>query len=114
MSQKHIHVGTHSNDGTGTPARTAWGYVESNFNELYAMAAGVNHWRGAYDLSVNAYPSSGGTGTSGIPGEGDVWYIAVPGTVVVTGLGSITLNVNATLTYKNGDTDDPASWIVKQ
>lgn len=74
----------------------------------------VNHFRGAYDLSVNAYPSSGGTGASGVPGIGDHWYVSVPGAVDVTGLGTITLEVNALLFYKGGTVTNASSWIVKQ
>lgn len=115
MARKSIYVGSAPNSGDGTVARTAWGYVEANFIELYAMSAGVNHWRGAYDLSVNEYPSSGGTGDGGVPGAGDEWYVSVSGQVEVTGLpGTVTLNVNALLKYKGGDPTLAASWIVKQ
>jgi hypothetical protein len=77
-------------------------------------AATVDHWRGAYDLSVNAYPSSGGTGTSGVPGAGDEWYVSVPGSIDVTGLGTITVNANSLLKYKGGDPTLASSWIVTQ
>jgi hypothetical protein len=38
MSQQYINVGGSANDGTGTPIRTAFQYVNSNFNQLFAIA----------------------------------------------------------------------------
>jgi hypothetical protein len=84
------------------------------FGEDIADSFSNNQWRGAYDLSVNAYPSSGGTGASGVPAAGDTWYVSVAGDVDVTGLGTITLNPDAILIYKGGDATLAASWIVKQ
>lgn len=39
----------------------------------------VNHWRGAWDASGNAFPSTGGNGPGGAPEAGDEWYISVGG-----------------------------------
>jgi len=33
--KRDINIGTIANDGTGTNWRTAWGYTDSNFNEVY-------------------------------------------------------------------------------
>lgn len=38
MAKQTINVGTLANDGTGDPARTAFGKCNSNFDELYAGA----------------------------------------------------------------------------
>lgn len=35
MTQQIINVGAVANDGTGTPLRTAFQYINSNFTELY-------------------------------------------------------------------------------
>lgn len=77
------------------------------------QVGGIN-FRGAYDLSVNAYPSSGGTGTGGVPAPGNMWYVSVPGSVDVFGLGVITLERGATLLYIGGTVTSPNSWVVKQ
>ena len=55
----------------------------------YADALVVGLWddRGAYDASVNAYPSSGGSGTAGAIKKGDIWTVSVAGTVVTLGVG---------------------------
>lgn len=74
----------------------------------------INNWRGAYDLSVNAYPSSGGTGASGVPAPGNEWYVSVPGDVDVTGLGVITLYYGALLKYLGGTVSSASSWKVTQ
>lgn len=51
--------------------------------EAYADALVVGLWddRGNYDASVNAYPSSGGSGTAGAILKGDIWTISVGGTL---------------------------------
>lgn len=36
MTQQIINVGTKAGDGTGTPIRTAFTYINENFTELYA------------------------------------------------------------------------------
>jgi len=35
MAKQDIFIGTVANDGTGTNWRTAWGYTDDNFNEMY-------------------------------------------------------------------------------
>lgn len=49
----------------------------------YVDAAVVGLWddRGNFDASVNAYPSSGGSGTAGAILKGDIWTISVAGTL---------------------------------
>lgn len=41
MAQQHLNVGTTANDGTGDAVRTAAQKIESNFNELYGVTAGL-------------------------------------------------------------------------
>lgn len=81
-----------------------------------SSASGQSNWRGAYDLAANTpnYPSSGGTGVSGVPGEGNTWYVSTSGDLDVTGLGVVTLNVGAILIYLGGTVSSPASWRVIQ
>ncbi|RYL22172.1 phage tail protein [Acinetobacter piscicola] len=59
MSKQTINVGSAANDGTGTPTRTAFQYVNANFNELYGAVGGGN------GTIPNAIPiSKGGTGAT--------------------------------------------------
>lgn len=62
--------------------------------EAYADSLVVGLWddRGSFDASVNAYPSSGGSGTAGAILKGDVWTISVAGTLPtaqVVGVGDL-------------------------
>lgn len=41
MTKEVINIGATANDGTGTPNRTAWGMVNSNFDELYGFIDGL-------------------------------------------------------------------------
>lgn len=59
MSKQTINVGAAANDGTGTPTRTAFQYVNANFNELYNAVGGSN------GTIPNAIPiANGGTGAT--------------------------------------------------
>lgn len=71
---------------------TMLGALTLNANAMTALqpvtlqqmnAALVGLWddRGNYDASVNAYPSSGGSGTAGAILKGDIWTISVAGTL---------------------------------
>ncbi len=79
-----------------------------------ASQFGVNHYRGVYDLSTEAYPSSGGTGTGGIPAAGDYWIGGNSGDFDVEDIGTVTLFRGAMLIYIGGTVSDPNSWVVKQ
>lgn len=56
---------------------------DSKANKTYVDALVVGLWddRGNFDASVNAYPSTGGSGTSGAILKGDIWTISVAGTL---------------------------------
>lgn len=88
--------------------------IRVRLNSRCSSGTSTGNWRGAYDLSVNAYPSSGGTGLSGIPSSGNEWYVSVAGDLDVTGLGIITVNPGALLKYLGGDVTLPESWKVTQ
>ena len=40
MSKKIINIGSSENAGNGDPLRTAFGKINDNFNELYAVTGG--------------------------------------------------------------------------
>lgn len=94
--------------------------VQDGVNKKVAVSnigggGGTAYWRGSYDLSVNAYPSSGGSGTAGAIQSGDEWYVSVGGDLDVTGLGVITINPGAiikSLVDTPGST--PGNWRVIQ
>src|SRR5687767_4456297 len=72
MARQVINIGQYPNDGTGDKIRVAYQKINEMTEELYALAAGgLNRFRGAYDLSLEEYPSTGGNGVDGIPAEGD-------------------------------------------
>jgi hypothetical protein len=51
----------------------------SPFLDYYQKTAGLWNDRGNYDASSNAYPITGGSGTSGAVKKGDTWLISVAG-----------------------------------
>jgi hypothetical protein len=61
-----------SDSSTATVATTA---------DVTSASLGLWDDRGAYDASVNTYPASGGSGTSGAILKGDIWTISVAGTL---------------------------------
>lgn len=83
--------------------------VKTTFNAVASLM-----FRGAYDLTAAAYPSSGGTGVLGVPSIGNWWYGINSGDFTVEDLGIITLYRGAMLIYIGGTVTNPASWIVKQ
>jgi hypothetical protein len=78
-------------------------------------SGGVEHWRGSYDASVDAYPSSGGSGGGGSIQAGDEWYISVSGDLDINGLGVTTVYPGALLkALVNTPGTTPANWKVIQ
>ena len=65
--------------------------------------AGLLNYRGAYDASVNLYPSSGGSGAAGAVMKGDMWVISVAGT-----MGGVDIQIGDSL-IANVDTPGQAS-----
>lgn len=111
MSQQIISIGAAPDDDTGDNLRTAGDKINDNFSEVYAGL----HWRGAHDLSANAYPSTGGSGSSGDIQSGDEWYVSVSGDLDVSGLGVITISVGALLkALVDTPGTTPANWKVIQ
>lgn len=64
-------------------AQAAADLTAENNAKAYADSLVVGLWddRGDFDASVNAYPSSGGSGAAGAIKKGDTWQISVAGTL---------------------------------
>lgn len=73
-----------------------------------ATITGSDHARGAYDASVNLFPSTGGSGAAGAIKMADYWFISVAGT-----LGGEPAAVGSTL-YALTDTpgQTAANWQI--
>jgi len=46
-----------------------------------SLVVGLLDYRGGFNASVNAYPSTGGSGTGGAILKGDMWVVSVGGTI---------------------------------
>jgi len=82
----NINKPTTAADISAEPAgavTTHTGAVDPHGDRAYADGLVVGLWddRGNFDASVNAYPSSGGSGTAGAILKGDIWTISVGGTL---------------------------------
>lgn len=79
----------------------------------YAEGLVVGLWddRGNFDASVNAYPSSGGSGTAGAIMKGDIWTISVTGTLP-TGLVVEVGDTVRALVDSPGNTQ--SNWAIAQ
>lgn len=64
--------------GTITDQTDLVAYVGS---QISAAVTGLFDDRGNFNASVNAYPSSGGSGTAGAILKGDIWTVSVAGTM---------------------------------
>ena len=74
--------------GTGATAASSAvsshsGATDPHGDRAYAESLVVGLWndRGNFDASVNAYPSSGGSGTAGAILKGNIWTVSVGGTL---------------------------------
>lgn len=75
------------------------------------VQAGLYDDRGNYDASVNAYPSSGGSGAAGAIRKGDKWRINVPGTLPTDQFVENTDEVRALV---DGATNTQSDWAITQ
>lgn len=80
------------------------GYADSLVTDLWDD-------RGNFDASVNAYPSSGGSGSAGAILKGDLWTISVAGTLPIAQSVEIGDTVRA-LVDTPGNTQ--ANWAIAQ
>ncbi|HIB8185136.1 TPA: phage tail protein, partial [Acinetobacter baumannii] len=65
MTKQVINVGSAANDGSGTPARTAFQYINANFTEVYDFLTGTTN---ATTLPAALPIAKGGTGASSAAG----------------------------------------------
>lgn len=82
-------------------------------DRAYAEGLIVGLWddRGNFDASVNAYPSSGGSGTAGAILKGDIWTISVGGTMPTAQVVGVGDTVRA-LSDTPGNTQ--ANWAIQE
>lgn len=87
--------------------------LSSYATKAYADALVVGLWddRGNFDSSVNAYPSSGGSGTAGAIKKGDIWTVSVAGTLPTSQVVEVGDTVRA-LVDTPGNTQ--ANWSIQQ
>lgn len=106
-------IATDSSNRFVTDAEKAtWNSAEQDAKD-YADSLVVGLWddRGNYDASVNAYPSSGGSGTAGAILKGDIWTISVAGTLPTGQVVEVGDTVRA-LIDTPGNTQ--ANWAIAQ
>jgi hypothetical protein len=100
-------------EGSGTIALTSDVTLAIATAEAYADSLVVGLWddRGSFDASVNAYPSSGGSGSAGAILKGDIWTISVAGTLPTSQVVNVGDTVRA-LTDTPGNTQ--ANWAIAE
>lgn len=76
-----------------------------------ALVVGLWDDRGAFDASVNAYPSSGGSGTAGAILKGDIWTISVAGTLPT---GQVVEPGDTVRALVNTPGNTQANWAISQ
>lgn len=79
--------------------------------QMNAALVGLWDDRGNFNASVNAYPSSGGSGTAGAILKGDIWSVSVAGTLPTGQLVEVGDTVRA-LVDTPGNTQ--ANWAIGQ
>jgi len=89
------------------------GATDPHGDRAYADSLVVGLWddRGNYDASVNAYPSSGGSGTAGAILKGDIWTVSVGGTLPTAQVVGVGDTVRA-LIDAPGNTQ--ANWAIQE
>lgn len=75
VANKSTSVSTDGSSDTKYPS------VKAVKDYADGLVAGLLDFRGAYDASGNAYPTTGGSGTAGAVLKGDMWIISVAGTL---------------------------------
>lgn len=94
-------------------AQAAADLAAENNAKTYADGLVIGLWddRGNFDASINAYPSSGGSGSAGAILKGDIWTISVAGTLP-TGQVVEVGDVVRALVNTPGNTQ--ANWSIQQ
>lgn len=89
VANKSVSVPTDAASDTKYPS------VKAVKDYADGLVAGLLDYRGAYDASGNAYPTTGGSGTAGAVMKGDMWAISVAGT-----LGGVAIQVGDAIIAK--------------
>jgi hypothetical protein len=102
-----------NNLDTETTARIAGDAATLASANTYSDGLVLNLWddRGNFDASVNAYPSSGGSGTAGAIKKGDIWTISVAGTLPTSQVVEIGDTVRA---KQDTPGNTQANWAIQQ
>ena len=89
------------------------GATDPHGDRAYADSLVVGLWddRGNYDASVNAYPSSGGSGAAGAILKGNIWTVSVGGTLPTAQVVGVGDTVRA-LIDTPGSTQ--ANWAIQE
>ena len=89
------------------------GATDPHGDRAYAESLVVGLWddRGNYNASVNAYPSSGGSGTAGAILKGNIWTVSVGGTLPTAQVVGVGDTVRA-LIDTPGNTQ--ANWAIQE
>jgi len=89
------------------------GATDPHGDRAYADSLVVGLWddRGNYDASVNAYPSSGGSGAAGAILKGNIWTVSVGGTLPTAQAVGVGDTVRA-LIDAPGNTQ--ANWAIQE
>lgn len=107
---------TTASDISAEPAGAVAAHTEAtdpHGDRAYAESLVVGLWddRGNYNASVNAYPSSGGSGTAGAILKGDIWTVSVGGTLPTAQAVGVGDTVRA-LIDTPGNTQ--ANWAIQE
>lgn len=99
MAKLTVNTGSSANFGDGTPLRTAFGYINSNFNELYANALISNNvtvGNGSVNATMNSTSFSGVANNSlYLGGVQPNNYINTTGNYILS--GNLVFNSNVTV-----------------
>lgn len=76
-----------------------------------ALVVGLWDDRGSFDASVNAYPSSGGSGTAGAILKGDIWTVSLGGTLPT---GQVVEPGDTVRSLINTPGNTQANWAIAQ
>ena len=92
MAKKTVNIGTSANKGNGDPLRTAFGKINDNFDELYALT-GDDVQIPAQTTHTGKFLTTNGTTLSWASGDGDR---------LVNGASTVSLSSTGILTLPNG------------
>ena len=100
-ANKVTSIGSPAND-TNYPSELAVKTYADN------LVVGMLNDRGTWDASVNAFPTTGGSGVGGVIRKGDMWYVSVAGT-----LGTKSVNVGDSFrALVNDPSQVAANWSI--